>query len=59
MIFGTGLCCSFTASQVHKTQLSRADAAICEISALHHDDNNEMGAGTLHVHLLWKIHIFS
>ena len=55
MVLGTRLGCSLTACQVHKAQLPVAHTPIGQISALHHDANNEVGAGTLHIHLLGDI----
>ncbi len=52
MILGSGLGCSLTAGQVHQTQLPGAHTPIGQIPALHNDANDEMGAGTLHIHLL-------
>lgn len=52
MVLGASLGCSLTACQVHKAQLPSAHAPIGQIPALHHDANNEMGTGTLHIHLL-------
>ena len=55
MVFGSSLGCSLAACQVHQAQLPGAHTPIGQIPALHHDANNEMGAGTLHVHLLGNI----
>ena len=55
MVLGASLGCSFTACQVHEAQLTSAHAPIGQIPALHHDANDEIGARTLHIHLLDNI----
>lgn len=52
VVLGTCFGCSLTACQVYKAQLPTAYTPVCQIPALHHDANNKMRAGTLHVHLL-------
>lgn len=52
MVLGPSLGCSLTACQVHQAQLPSAHTPIGQVPALHHDANDQMGAGTLHIHLL-------